>query len=198
MSEQLTIEVLAEQVKGLRDLIAANDLRYQTQFAGAKEAIVTALASAEKAVSAAMAAAEKAVAAALAAAEKATEKSETSIVEHFKSVNEFRGTLKDQQDLFMLKSEAEAKLEGFNRALLVLERALADMRVSDQNLMTKPDYETRHNELIKQIADLKESRSANVGEKEGGKESRALLFAIVGVVIGVIGMVVGVVAMILK
>jgi hypothetical protein len=114
------VEVLADRFRVLderawqRDLLDANDRRYQEHFAFLKELgderqrFAEAIAQERdlryqqrfdaqgQALTAALLAAEKAVQAALTAAQSAVSKAETATEKRFESVNEFRGALSDQ------------------------------------------------------------------------------------------------------
>lgn len=60
---------------------------------------------------------EKAVAAALAAAKEAVAKAETAVEKRFEGLNEFRGTLKDQQATLMPRSEVLALLKSMDEKI---------------------------------------------------------------------------------
>jgi len=64
---------------------------------------------------------EKAVAAALAAAKEATAKAEAAAEKRFEGLNEFRGTLKDQQATLMPRAEVLALLKSMDDKLVNLE-----------------------------------------------------------------------------
>ena len=78
-------------------IIHANDERYAQRFLDSQTAVQAALSAARTAVDAALSAAKEAVAKAEAASEK-----------RFEGVNEFRGTLADQQRTLMPRSEQES------------------------------------------------------------------------------------------
>jgi hypothetical protein len=122
MSEELPPGFNAPSNVSIREhievLIAANDLRYKERFESQQKAaeiafnaqataMQTAFLASKSAVDQAMASAEKAVAAALAAADRAVTKSEDAANARFASINEFRGTLSDQQRTLMPRAEAE-------------------------------------------------------------------------------------------
>lgn len=64
---------------------------------------------------------EKAVAAALAAAKEAVVKAEGATEKRFDSVNEFRNTLKDQQQTLLPRNEAELRFKTVIERLAALE-----------------------------------------------------------------------------
>jgi len=59
--------------------------------------------------------------AALAAADRAVAKAEASTEKRFESVNEFRKTLSDQASTFMLRGEADAKIQALTDKLGAIE-----------------------------------------------------------------------------
>ena len=62
-------------------------------------------------------ASEKAINAALAAADRAVMKAETAAEKRFESVNEFRGTLSDQQRSLMPRSEADVEFRAMRQII---------------------------------------------------------------------------------
>lgn len=92
-TSQWTLDTLCTH---LTAVIAANDIRYSERFESSQVALLAAITAQKSNVDAAIAAAEGAVN----KAEKASEK-------RFDSVNEFRGTLADQQRTLMPRAEAE-------------------------------------------------------------------------------------------
>jgi hypothetical protein len=90
----------------LNTLIAGNDKRYEQRFEGQKAAIDAAFAAQKEAINAALAAADRAVA----KAENATEK-------RFESVNEFRGTLDNQQRTLIPRSEVDVMVRGLEEKI---------------------------------------------------------------------------------
>lgn len=112
-----TVETLRQRtdlrIAHVTALVEANDRRYEERYLAQKEMVATALT-----------AAEKAVASALAAAEKAVTKAETAAEKRFEAVNEFRGTLGDQQRTLMPRPEAETKFGALDEKLLALQQRL--------------------------------------------------------------------------
>ena len=64
---------------------------------------------------------EKAVAAALAAAKEAVIKAELAAEKRFESVNEFRNTLKDQQQTLLPRTEADVRLKNIESRINSIE-----------------------------------------------------------------------------
>src|SRR5687768_2375402 len=95
-----SVSDLCTRVARIEAELAANDRRYEQRFADQQTAVNTALSAAKEAVNAAMLAANAAVT-----------KAETAYDKRFEAVNEFRGTLSDQQRTLMPRAEAELRLD---------------------------------------------------------------------------------------
>ena len=67
---------------------------------------------------------------ALAASEKAVTKAEAATEKRFDSVNEFRKTLSDQAATFLARPEAEAKFKGYDEKLDDVKKEIAGLRES--------------------------------------------------------------------
>lgn len=65
---------------------------------------------------------EDAVRSALISAERAVSKAETAAEKRFDAVNEFRGSLADQQRMLMPRSEAEIRLKSLEERIIIMER----------------------------------------------------------------------------
>jgi len=87
-------------------VIAGNDRRYEERFGASQKALELGLSGQKSEISAALAAADRAVL----KAEMATEK-------RFESVNEFRGTLDNQQRTLIPRSEVGVMVEGLNEKI---------------------------------------------------------------------------------
>lgn len=83
-------------------MIQANDKRYEQRFAEQKAAVDAALAAADRAVVKAEAAAEK----------------------RFEGVNEFRGTLADQQTLLIRRSEVDVMVSGLHEKVATIKEQM--------------------------------------------------------------------------
>lgn len=136
------VSVLEERVTSLKNIIDERDLRYTERFKATDEKTGLALTASEKAVT---------------KAENATEK-------RFDSVNEFRGSLKDQASTLLPRAEAEAKFKAY------------DDKVED---------------LKKDIASLRETRSATSGKERKQVEDMGLFQWAIGLLILIGGVIVG-------
>ncbi len=99
---QNTVSILQH----LKELIDANDRRYQEQFESQRQAVATA-----------MTAQEKAVRAALDASDRAVNKAETATNERLVAMNEFRAALNDQTRTYMPRLETENRLSALDEKL---------------------------------------------------------------------------------
>lgn len=95
-------------------MIAERDRQYDQRFRAQ-----------EIAVTAALAAAKEAVAAALTAAKEAVTKAEGAAEKRFDSVNEFRNTLKDQQQTLASKAELDVRFKFFEDKLKLIDERQA-------------------------------------------------------------------------
>ena len=119
------------------------------------------------AVDAALTAVKEQTASSFAAAEKAILKAEEAQKEYNLRSNEFRGQLSDQARLFMPRSEAEA---GVKQVSSELDRLREDVR--------------RENEGIKkEIASLRETRSAVEAGSTKSKDNLAMVISIISTII---------------
>jgi DNA-binding helix-hairpin-helix protein with protein kinase domain len=94
----------------LRDILAANDKRYEQRYEASQNAVRDAFSAQTQAINAALASADRAVSKAEIAAEK-----------RFEGVNEFRAQLGDQQRTLMPRTEAENRLNTLAEKIGVLE-----------------------------------------------------------------------------
>jgi hypothetical protein len=117
----------------LRELIESvnreRDRRYADRFEAIEKTMGNGFTAAKEAVAAALAAAKEAVQSAFVAAKEAITKQETATEKRFEGVNEFRSQLKDQQQTFIPRAEAEQRnqqlrdmIDAMNERLQVLER----------------------------------------------------------------------------
>jgi len=102
-----TIATAMEHFKALLD---ASDKRHEQQTASALRVSETGFTQQREAVNTAFAAQKEAVNAALAAADRAVQKAESAAERRFESVNEFRGTLADQQRNLIPRAEVVVML----------------------------------------------------------------------------------------
>jgi hypothetical protein len=61
----------------------------------------------------------------------------------------------------------------------ILKKAVSDIQLLQTRYLTQDAYEGRHNELIRQITDLREFRSSEIGVKTGGKEQWAMIVSLI-------------------
>jgi len=101
---QWTLVTLREYVLAI---IQTNDARYSERFESSQTALNAALTAQQTAMQTAFTAQKLSVDAALAAADRAVNKAEVASEKRFEGVNEFRGTLQDQQRTLMPRAEAE-------------------------------------------------------------------------------------------
>jgi hypothetical protein len=111
---QWTVDTLHEY---LLALIVSNDLRYNQRFEASQSAINTALIAQQTAMATALTAQKLAVDTAQSAADRAVTKSELAADKRFESVNEFRGTLQDQQRTLMPRLEAELLIKQLSEKI---------------------------------------------------------------------------------
>lgn len=98
-------------------LVAANDKRYEERFSASQKALELGLSGTRGEISVALAAAKEAVL----KAENATEK-------RFESVNEFRGTLDNQQRTLIPRSEVAEIRQGLEEKIHNLTKLLDEVR----------------------------------------------------------------------
>lgn len=98
-------------------LIAANDKRYEQRFEASQKALDAALTAQKEATQAAFAAQKEGISAALAAADRAVQKAEAATEKRFESVNEFRGTLDQQQRTLIPRSEVDVLVKGLEEKI---------------------------------------------------------------------------------
>lgn len=107
-------------------IINEKDRRYEQRFQDQQKAVETALVAQEKAVNAALDAQKTAVA----KAESATEK-------RFESVNEFRGTLDNQQRTLIPRSEVAVIVEGLNEKVAQLTKQQDELKMAVANKLSE-------------------------------------------------------------
>ena len=105
----------------MHDALAAADKRYEQRFEASQKALDLGFAGQKAAVDAAFAAQKEAINAALAAADRAVLKAELATEKRFESVNEFRGTLDNQQRTLIPRSEVAAIVKGLDEKIANLK-----------------------------------------------------------------------------
>lgn len=155
-----TIDTLKEYMLAL---IEANDKKYTQSFEEVRTATQTALTAQKLAVDTA-----------LIAADRAGEKAEKAGEKRLDGLNELRNMASDAQANYMQRLEADAKF-----------KAIEDKYLSLQSVYESKIEAIREN-LTKEIASLRESRSALAGARVGSKEVIAYLFATAGIIFALI------------
>lgn len=118
-SERAQSGALGAAIEAVKASIVAVDLRYEQRFQASQKALEAALIAQREAIAAAMASADRAVT----KAELATEK-------RFESVNEFRGTLDQQQRTLIPRSEVDVLVRGLeekiNQVTKIVDQLIAE------------------------------------------------------------------------
>ncbi len=111
--------VISEKHAHLVSMIQGNDKRYEERFSASQKALELGLAGQKSEISAALAAADRAVL----KAEMATEK-------RFESVNEFRGTLDQQQRTLIPRSEVDVLVRGIEEKIAQTTKQLDELKTA--------------------------------------------------------------------
>jgi hypothetical protein len=119
-----TSRLIDEKDEHTRTLIAGNDKRYEQRFDASQKALEVGFAAAKAAVDASFAAQKEAINAALAAADRAVSKAELATEKRFESVNEFRGTLDNQQRTLIPRSEVDVMVKGVEEKIQNLTKLM--------------------------------------------------------------------------
>ena len=121
------VQRIEAEIQDLKDLIVANDKRYEQRYEASQKALEAALVAQKDAVKEAFAAQKEAISAALAAQDRAVSKAEMASEKRFEGVNEFRAQLGDQQRTLMPRVEAENRLGTMGEKISVLESFRTEM-----------------------------------------------------------------------
>lgn len=116
------LSMVASRHSELSLLMAANDKRYEERFQAS-----------QRALDAALLAQKDAMTAALVAQKEAVEKAERATEKRFESVNEFRGTLDQQQRTLIPRSEVQEIRNGFQSELNNLTKLIDELKVKESN-----------------------------------------------------------------
>ena len=122
------LSVINEKQSMLLTLVSGNDKRYEQRFDASQQALTVGFAAAKAAVDASFAAQKEAINAALAAADRAVTKAELATEKRFESVNEFRGTLDNQQRTLIPRSEVTVLMDGVNEKIANLTKIVDAMQ----------------------------------------------------------------------
>ena len=111
------LAVVNERHARVVTLIEGNDKRYEERFSASQKALELGLAGQKSEISAALAAADRAVL-----------KAETATEKRFESVNEFRGTLDQQQRTLIPRSEVDVLMRGLEEKIFTLGKSLDETK----------------------------------------------------------------------
>jgi hypothetical protein len=114
---------LETAIDHLLSVISGNDKRYEERFLASQKALELGLAGQKSEISAALAAADRAVL----KAEAATEK-------RFESVNEFRGTLDNQQRTLIPRSEVDVLIRGLDEKILNNTKLIETVQIRQREM----------------------------------------------------------------
>ena len=117
------LAVIAEKDAHLRTLIIGNDKRYEERFSASQKALELGLQGQKSEISAALAAADRAVM-----------KAETATEKRFESVNEFRGTLDNQQRTLIPRSEVDVLVKGLEEKIAQLTKTVDGLIAERQGI----------------------------------------------------------------
>lgn len=98
------------------------------------------------------------------AQQEAVLKAEASTDKRFESVNEFRDTLKNQQDTFATKAEIATAFDYVGKNIQKNQEDINDVRLKLPGLLTTTEYALRHTELQLQITAIRDSININSGK----------------------------------
>jgi SMC interacting uncharacterized protein involved in chromosome segregation len=175
---QWTVETLREY---LLTLIAANEVKYSERFEASQSAVNRAFIAQQTAMETALTAQKLSVDTALAAADRAVTKAEIAAEKRFEGVNEFREVLTTQQSTFIPRHEASALFKAVDDKLAALqsnyESRLDALRAS---------FEKSNENLVKEIAGLREYRSEVSGKSSGANMLFGYFVGAAGIVLALV------------
>jgi len=114
------LTVVDEKDAHLRTLIDGNDKRYEERFLASQKALELGLAGTKTEIGAALVSADRAV-----------QKAEVATEKRFESVNEFRGTLDNQQRTLIPRSEVDVIKMSLEEKIAQLTKTLDEVRRSE-------------------------------------------------------------------
>jgi len=120
------LAVIGEKHEHTRTLIAGNDRRYEERFAASQKALELGLAGQKSEITAALVAADRAVL-----------KAETATEKRFESVNEFRGTLDNQQRTLIPRSEVDVMVRGLTEKIADITKRLDGLQAESRELQSE-------------------------------------------------------------
>lgn len=98
------------------------------------------------------------------AQQEAVLKAEAANEKRFESVNEFRNTLKDQQEKFVSKDEVKTAMEYMGKSITKNQDDLNDIRLKSADFLSADEYSLRHTELQLQITAIRDVINTNMGK----------------------------------
>lgn len=98
------------------------------------------------------------------AQQEAVLKAESATDKRFESVNEFRDTLKNQQDTFATKVEIATANDYIGKNIAKNQEDINDVRLKIPSLLTSTEYALRHTELQLQITAIRDTINTNQGK----------------------------------
>jgi hypothetical protein len=111
------LALISEKDAHIRTLIDGNDKRYEERFLASQKALELGLAGTKTEIGAALVSADRAV-----------QKAEVATEKRFESVNEFRGTLDNQQRTLIPRSEVDVIRSGLEEKIAQLTKTLDEVR----------------------------------------------------------------------
>jgi hypothetical protein len=147
------LAIVGEKYAHVVTRMEGNDQRYEERFAASQRALDLGLAGQKAEITTALAAADRAV-----------QKAEAATEKRFESVNEFRGTLDNQQRTLIARSEVEQIVRGLEEKISGLTKTLDGV-----------------------VAEFRAAAAANLGNRTGYRDGY-------GVAVGVVGLIAAVLA----
>ena len=160
-------DLFNSQIENIRTLIESNDRNYNQRFENVIQATAQALAASDRAVS----------------------KAETASEKRFDAVNEFRATLADQQRNLMPRNEVDILIRSLNEKIDGAIQGITDARLGASQFLTVANYQSRHDELQKQVDDLKNNYMTIQGKGAGLNMGWLYLIGFIGLVSTILGIV---------
>jgi hypothetical protein len=114
------LAIVGEKDAHIRTLIDGNDKRYEERFLASQKALELGLAGTKTEIGAALVSADRAV-----------QKAEVATEKRFESVNEFRGTLDNQQRTLIPRSEVDVIKSSLEEKITQLTKTLDEVRRGD-------------------------------------------------------------------
>jgi len=111
------LAIIGEKHSQVLSVIQGNDKRYEERFAASQKALELGLMGTKSEISLALQAADRAV-----------QKAEAATEKRFESVNEFRGTLDNQQRTLIPRSEVAVLVEGLNEKISHLSKTVDEQK----------------------------------------------------------------------